>query len=101
MSEDRLQRIEDLLVQLIGNVASLRNEFDAFRAEVNQRFDTVEDRVSALEEKQTAIEEGQLEIIKTLQGMDDKFVVVGHRLDFHNARIAKVEEETHLLKTQP
>ena len=86
MSEDKKQfdRIEDLLTQLIGNVASVRNDMAEFRAEVNNFRTEVNHRLNELGQHQ--------------QELTGQVALLNQRLDYQLHRIAKAEEEVHLLK---
>jgi predicted nucleic acid-binding Zn-ribbon protein len=74
--DKRLERIEDLLTQLISNVGSVRSELNDFRNSV------------------------EAELGKTnfgLEHVDGQIARLNQRLDHQLSRIAKVEENVHIL----
>ncbi len=73
---DRLQRIEDLLTQLISNVGSVRSEMQDFRNNVESEL-------------------GQVNL--RLEHVDGQIARLNQRLDHQLTRIAKVEEDVHIL----
>jgi hypothetical protein len=73
----QLDRIEDLLAQLIRNVAGVRSDMSEFRTEVNERF--------------AAVEHHQ-------QDLAGQVALLNQRMDYQLNRIAKAEEEVHILK---
>ena len=78
MADDskRLERIEDLLTQLISNVGSVRSELNDFRTSVEVEFGKINLR---------------------LEHVDGQITRLNHRLDHQLSRIAKVEEDVHIL----
>lgn len=86
MSENKkqLDRIEDMLTQLIGNVAGVRNEMVDFRAEVNNFRTEVNNRLDGLGQHQ--------------QELAGQVTLLNQRVDYQLNCIAKAEEEVHLLK---
>jgi hypothetical protein len=88
----QLDRIEDLVTQLISLVANqqkqlqeLQTEFRAFKAEM-------------LEFK-AEMQEFRSEANRRFDILEGQAALVNQRMDYQLNRIAKVEEEIHLLKT--
>lgn len=73
----QLDRIEDLLAQLIRNVAGVRSDMSEFRAEVHECFAVVEHHQ---------------------QDLAGQVTLLNQRMDYQLSRIAKAEEEVHILK---
>ena len=82
--EDQMDRIEDLLAQLIRNVASVRNEMTDFRIEMNRFREETNNQLEKIEKYQ--------------QDLAGQVALLNNRLDYQLSRIAKTEEEIHLIK---
>lgn len=75
--KNQLDRIEDMLTQLIGNVANVRSEMSQFRGEVSTRLEQVEHHQ---------------------QELTGQVTFLNQRMDYQLNRIAKAEEDVYILK---
>lgn len=84
MSDDRLERIEDLLTQLIRNVGDLRNDVSEFRGQATARMDELETKVDELLTSTARIEH-RLNIVERRQAkMVDRVDMLEAEVDLLN-----------------
>ena len=96
----QLDRIEGLITQLIANVASLRRDFTTFRTEmVGFRSETY-----GFRDEMYTFRDGVNQRFEKSQSQQEKIgeqvSLIHQRLDHQLNRIAKVEEDVHILKRQ-
>ncbi len=84
MSDDRLERIEDLLTQLIRNVGDLRNDVSEFRGQATARMEELETKVDELLTSTARIEH-RLNIVERRQAkMVDRVDMLEAEVDLLN-----------------
>ncbi|OFW79571.1 MAG: hypothetical protein A2201_07600 [Alicyclobacillus sp. RIFOXYA1_FULL_53_8] len=86
VSDERFDRIENLLTQLIGNVASMRSGMDDLRTEVAGQFQSLELKVSELKDTMIRVEHK----VNVLERRQDK---MGSRLDTMEAELELIQDE--------
>jgi hypothetical protein len=82
----QLDRIEDLVTQLISLVANQGTELQKFKAQ--------------MEDFMAEMRDFRADVSHRFDRLEGQAALLNQRLDYQLNRIAKVEEEVHLLKTR-
>jgi cell division protein FtsB len=98
--KSQLDRIEEMVAQLISIVAGQRTELQKYHAEMQDfKAEMQEFKKEMLEFKKEMLE-FRSEVYRRLDRLEGQVVLLSQRMDYQRDRIAKVEEEVHLLKTR-
>ncbi|MFB9276136.1 hypothetical protein [Cohnella cellulosilytica] len=93
-----LRKINGRIGNLEDKFDSLENRFDTLEG----RFDTLENRFDTLEKKvdriDSKLDEYHLENIAADEKLLSAIQLTNERLDYQRARLAKAEEDIHLLQ---
>ncbi len=89
-----------MVAQLISIVAGQRTELQKYHAEMQDfKAEMQEFKKEMLEFKKEMLE-FRSEVYRRLDRLEGQVVLLSQRMDYQRDRIAKVEEEVHLLKTR-
>lgn len=94
---------DELLKEILAELRGVKNEVKQLKTEMNQHFDEVKDSIERKHIENIKADESLLHMITDVQSKmatKEDIERIHKRLDYQILRIARTEEELHLLKPE-